>query len=392
VKILYLAPDPISAPKGASVRIALTLRTFSELGHEVETFTPPAVGTGDASMTGGAGAAGSLDGSANLLHRMLGFRAQAARWLAGRRADVVQFRSIWEGVPAIEWARRTGGLAIFELHGLPSVELPYHFPALPRYGTLDKVIAEERLVLGASDRVLVPSRTTARFAARLGVSPGRIAVVPNAVDCERFVPPLEPPSDQPPQRIVYVGTFSPWQGLTTLLEALALLRGRGLVELHVVGPMKSAWGRTLRDMIRRLRLRHAVHLSAPMAQADLLPVLHTAHVCVAPLVADARNTLQGCCPIKLLEYMAAGRPILSTRIPPVDEILEHGVTAYLARPGSAAALADALAWLLDHPAEREALAKAARDAAVSRWTVPQFRARLDAVFRELVDGCAIRVT
>lgn len=361
MKILYLAPDPVRSPKGASVRIAQTLDTLADLGHDVDVFTP------DAGV--------DLDGG-NFLERMLAFRARAARWLDDRRADVVQFRSIWEGAAAIAWARRTGAASVFELHGLPSIELPSHFPALPRHVVLDKIIAEERLVLAATDRVLVPSQTTARFALRLGVPADRLFVVPNAVDVERFTPPLEPPPPEAPYRLVYVGTLAPWQGLATLLEGLALLRARTLVELHVVGPTKSTWGRALRALARRLRLRDVVRLSGPMAQADLPPVLQTAHVCVAPLAADARNTLQGCCPLKVLEYMAAGRPILATRVPPVEEILEHGVTAHLVRAGSATAIADGLAWLIAHPEEREALGARAREAAEARWTPAHFRDRL----------------
>jgi glycosyltransferase involved in cell wall biosynthesis len=361
VRILYLAPDPVPAPKGASVRIARTVQTLRDLGHDVELFTPP--------LAGGA--------PGNFLERMLAFRAEAAGWLAARRADAVQFRSIWEGVPAVAWARRTGARAVFEAHGVPSIELGYHFPALPRHGrVLDKIIAEERRVLEGSAAVHVPSLTTARFVRRLGVPEERIHVVPNAVDPVLFSPPAAPPPDEPPFRVVYLGTLSPWQGLAALLEGLALRRGTAGVELHVVGPLKSAWARALRAHARALRVHHALHLSGPVAQADVAPILRTAHVCVAPLADDARNTLQGCCPIKLLEYMATGRPILATRLPVVEEILEHGVTGYLVQPGSAAALADGLRWMLAHPAEREALAAAARAAVLARFTPAAFRARL----------------
>ena len=361
MRILYLAPDPVPAPKGASVRIARTVQTLRELGHEVEVLTPSAEPTAPG----------------NFLERMLAFRSEAAGWLAGRRADVVQFRSIWEGVPAVAWARRTGARAIFEAHGFPSVELAYHFPALARHGrVLDKIIAEERRVLEASDAVHVPSLTTARFVRRLGVPAARIHVIPNAVDPALFSPPAAPPPDEPPFRVVYVGTLSPWQGLATVLEALALRRGTAGVELHVVGPLKGAWARALRAHARGLRVHRALHLSGAVTQADVPPILRTGHVCVAPLADDARNSLQGCCPIKLLEYMAAGRPILSTRIPVVEEILEHGVTGHLVQPGSAAALADGLRWMLAHPVEREAMGARAREAVRLGWTPEDFRRRL----------------
>jgi glycosyltransferase involved in cell wall biosynthesis len=357
--VLYLAPDAVPAPKGAAVRIERTLAALRALGHQVSAFTP---------------APAPAD---NFLDRMLRFREQASAWLRDRRADLVQFRGVWEGVAALAWARRCGARAVFEVHGLPSVELPYHFPALEAHErVLDKIIAEERALLAGADRLLAPSRTSARFLRRLGVEAERISVVPNAVDCALFSPGPEPPPDAPPLRLVYVGTLSPWQGLGTLLEALGLLRGTPAFELHVVGPAKSAWRAGLRRLARRLRVHHALHLSGPMAQADLVPVLRTAHACLAPLPADPRNALQGCCPLKILEYMAAGRPILSTRIAPVLEVLEHGRTAHLVAPGSAMALADGLAWLRQHAPEREALGRAAREEAIARWGAEAFTARL----------------
>jgi glycosyltransferase involved in cell wall biosynthesis len=365
VKILYLAPDALAAPKGAAVRIGLTLDALRAQGHEVETFTPerPEPGTP----------------AANFLERMLSFREAAARWLEGRGADLVQFRGLWDGLPAAAWARRHGARAVWEAHGFPSIELPYHFPGLVRRGAvLDKLVREERALLSLVHHVLVPSETTARYLRRLGVPDDRVSVVPNGVDTEAFRPAAVAPPDTMPLRLVYVGTLSPWQGLATALEALALLRGRALPELHVIGPTKAPWRAALRGLARGLRVHHALHLSGPMAQADLPAVLATAHVCLAPLPDDPRNSVQGCCPLKILEYMAAARPILSTRVGAVEEILEHGASAHLVRPGSAAALAEGLAWMMDHPAEREALGARARELAVARWTIGHFRERLQA--------------
>lgn len=365
MKLLYLAPDVLGAPKGAAVRIGRTIAALRTLGHEVEHFTP------------------QPPWEDNFLDRMMRFRTEAAAWLAGRSADAVQFRGIWEGVPALQWARRHGRPAVFEVHGLPSIELPYHFPALAGHGrVLDKIIDEERAVLNAADHVVVPSRTNARFLKRLGVGDERLSLVPNAVDLEAFPAAPAPPADGVPLRLVYVGTLSPWQGLGTLLEALALLRGRAAFELHVVGPTKALWRASLRRLARRLRVHHALHLSGPMAQADLVPVLHTAHVCVAPLPADPRNALQGCCPIKILEYMAAARPILSTRIEPVLEVLEHGRTAHLVAPGSGAALADGLLWMKENAEAREELGRAAREDAAASWNGGTFVERVAQALRD----------
>ena len=360
MKILYLAADSSASPKGAGVRIRRTLATYRALGHEVDCFDPPTPAPG-----------------AEFLDRALAIRSAAENWLRDRTGDLVQFRSIWEGLPALAWARRTGAHAILEGHGFPSVELPSHYPALTSHdGVLHKLIAEENAVLAAADRVITPSRTGARFLAMRGVAPARVDVIPNAVDLDLFSPGPAPPADGTPLRLVYVGTLAPWQGLPLLIEALERFRGGAGVELHTVGPLRSAWRAEIRDLARHQRVHHILHLSGPAEQRDLVPVLRTAHVCVAPLPADPRNALQGCCPIKLIEYMAAGRPILSTAVPPVEEIVEHERTAWLADPATPAALAEGIAWMLQDPAEREAMGARARTDAVAHWGPEHFERRV----------------
>jgi len=373
MKICYVANDPVPSPKGASVRIQQTVQALRALGHDVDVLT---VGTDD--ITSFPHDLIDLpDG--NFLQRMMKLREEVGAWLKGRKADLVQFRSIWEGIPAVAWAKRCGATIVFEAHGFPSVELPYRFSGLDDK-VLTKVIDEENAVLRAADRVLTVSRTGARFLRMRGVPEARISIVPNPVDTTLFAA-SEPPPDAPPLRLVYEGTLAAWQGLEGLLEALAEFRGAATVELHVIGPAKGIQAARLKALSRKLRIHHAVRLSGAMAQADLVPVLRTAHVCVAPMPNDPRNTLQGCCPIKLLEYMACGRPVLSTSIPPVEEIVDHGRTGWLVEPTGPAALADGIAWMKAHPVEREALGVAARREMEARWTVGTFRERLSAVIK-----------
>jgi glycosyltransferase involved in cell wall biosynthesis len=371
MKICYVANDPVPSPKGASVRIRQTVEALRALGHEVELLTQ---GTDD--ITSFPHDLIDLpDG--NFLQRMMKLREEVSAWLKGRKAEVVQFRSIWEGIPAVAWAKRHGATIVFEAHGFPSVELPYRFSGLDDK-VLSKVIDEENAVLRAADRVLTVSRTGARFLRMRGVAAERVSVIPNPVDTSLFAP-SEPPPDAPPLRLVYEGTLAAWQGLEGLLEAMAEFRGAANVELHVVGPAKGAQAARLKALARRLRIHHAVRISGAMAQADLVPVLRTAHVCVAPMPNDPRNALQGCCPIKLLEYMACGRPVLATFIPPVEEIVEHGKTGWLVEPTGPAALAGGIAWMKEHAAEREVLGVAARKEMEARWTIASFRERLGAV-------------
>ncbi len=271
------------------------------------------------------------------------------------------------GYAAVTLARRLGRPSLVSLRG-NDVELGMFHGS--RLSLLQATLSGADALLGVSREILDAARLI------VGDRPG-MRFVPNGVDGDLFVPAATPMVTDPPVRLVYQGTLAPWQGLDTLIEALTRFRSAP-VELHVIGPAKSHWRRRLRLFARRCRVHHQVQLLPATGQADLAPILHTAHVCVAPLAADARNAVQGCCPIKLLEYMAAARPILATAISPVEEILEHELTAWLARPGSPLALADGITWMLDHPAEREELGRRAREAALASWGPDAFRAKLAA--------------
>lgn len=380
-RILYMAPDPVGYPKGAAQRIEATVRALAAQGADVTLLTSAIPGV--PRLEGIRGVIHHpLDVTLpNFLDRALAFRRAVTPWIHAEPWDAVWFRTPWEGIAA---ARRSDVPLIYEAHGFPSIELPSHFPAVASQdGLLDKLLDEETLCLRVAHRVITPSRTGRAYLRARGVAAQRIHVIPNAVDLDRF-PPAPPPARVPgdPLRLVYLGTLAPWQGIGTLLEALALLRGRLDVRLALVGTRKGPWVRDLRGLAGALRIRGRIELCGPVPPAEVPALLAEAHACAAPLPDDARNAVQGCCPIKILEYMAAGRPVLATRVRPVQEICAHAETGWLVRPGSAHALARGLEWIAAHSEEAEALGARARAEVARNWTVDGFAARVGAVLEK----------
>jgi len=371
MRLLYAAFDPVPFPKGAATRIEATVRALVKAGARVTLLTPQAPPV--------AGFAARLEGldhrpvaveAQNFLDRALAFRARVARTL-NEGFEACMVRSPWEGVPAA----RAGLPLIYEVHGFPSVELPAHFPRLREHaGLLSRLVDEELLMLARARLCVTPSQLGLRYLHSRGVRPERIRVIPNSVD--RYPAPVERPEG--PFRALYAGTLAPWQGLDTLLEALALLKGRLPLTVRFAGTRKGPWLRQLRRHAQHLRVRSLLEMLGPLEGEALAGEMAAADVCLAPLPDNARNSLQGCCPVKILEYMAAGRPILSTRIPAVEELLTHRETGWLVRPGSPRALADGLRWLAENPSEaaalgaqalrsvRERFPRAGFDAAVAR--------------------------
>ncbi len=366
--ILYAAFDPVPFPKGAATRIAATVRALTRAGARVTLLTPQAPPVpGFAPRLEGLDHRPVVLQADNFLDRALAFRAHVAETLAGEAWDACWVRSPWEGVPAA----RTGMPVVYEVHGFPSVELPAHFPRLREHPELlGRFVEEELLLLSRARHFVTPSQLGLRYLHSRGVRPERVHVIPNSVD--RFPPPRDRPEG--PFRALYAGTLAPWQGLDTLLEALALLKGRLDLKVRLAGTRKGPWLRQLRRHAQHLRVRSLLEVLGPLDPAALDEETSRADVCLAPLPDNARNSLQGCCPVKILEYMAAGRPVLSTRIPAVEELLIHGKTGWLVRPGSPRALADGLRWLVDHPAEAAGLGAQARVSVAERFSRAGFDA------------------
>lgn len=376
MKILYMAFDPVPFPKGSATRIEATVRALVRGGGQVHLLTPRPPGGADVRL--------ELDGlehrpvavgvgGDNFLDRVLYFRQVAAERVRSQSWDAIWFRSPWEGLPALE----SPACRIYEAHGFPSVELPSHYPqVLERDDLMDRLAFQEVALLRHCDLFVTPSRTGRSFLINRGADPGRIHVVPNSIDPQELVPPQAEPAPGPPWKLAYLGTLAPWQGLITLLEALGRLKGRVEVKLELAGTRKGRWMRQVRRVAQALRVRSAIEFRGPQDRAGVLELLQSCHFCAAPFPNDPRNSLQGCCPIKLLEYMAVARPILSTSLRPVREVLTHGSTAWLVRPDSPYALAEGIRWLTEHPEESTRMGLAAREEVAQSWNRELFDQRI----------------
>ncbi|MEB3197914.1 MAG: glycosyltransferase family 4 protein, partial [Candidatus Sericytochromatia bacterium] len=221
------------------------------------------------------------------------------------------------------------------------------------------------------------SPVTARCLVDLGAEAKRVEVVPNGVTLADYPPRAD--DDEGPE-LLYLGTLAPWQGLDTLLVALADLPPA--VRLRVVGPAGRGWAARLRTRAAQLGVAGRLLISAPVAPADVPALLARARLCVAPLDGSARNLIQGCCPLKLLEYAAAGKPILASAVPPVEALFRHGETAWLVPPDDPAAWSRALRQLLDDAALRARLGAGAR-AIAAHWDWSHVHAAWRRIYADL---------
>ena len=258
----------------------------------------------------------------NPIARARVFRTKLADVLERQAFDVIHFRSIFEGVPITDPSLNRGAKLIYEANGFPSIELKYHYRKVAGDDSfLGRTERQEQTCLDAADRIVTVSDVTAAYIASRGVSDQNISIIRNGVDREVF-PFARPPEAKPDEllRLCYIGTLTGWQGIETLLEAVELLRKHQLVQLTIMGPQPKHRKRQLDREIERLRIADDVKFLDPASKREVCRLLHDSHFCVVPLMGVDRNTVQGCCPLKMIEAMAAGCPVVASNLPIVAEL------------------------------------------------------------------------
>ncbi|HZI16710.1 MAG TPA: glycosyltransferase family 4 protein [Myxococcus sp.] len=234
-------------------------------------------------------------------------------------------------------------------------------------------------VLGHAGALLIGSRSFAQeVQGHHGTPLEHFTLVPGATDTRRFRPRDEArlgALGRPPV-LLYHGRVDARKGVMELLDALRLLvrEGRRLkLVVSGIGPDVDA----VRARVKGNELEDLVELTGHAAYEDAPGMYRRGHLFVSPTYAEGfSNTI--------LEAMATGLPIVSTRAVGVVDCLEDGRDALLVPPRDAHALARAIARLLDDAALRERLARAALEEVRELYSWQAVGRRIQGVYERLV--------
>ncbi len=379
---LYAAFDVFPSAKGAAVHIDRFARClFEHVGGGLLHVL------GDASMPayqreGDVEILRYRQPEPNFLRRSQGYGMHLDRALAqaGHSLKICHFRDPWSGVPVL---RHTGHgyKTLFEVNGLPSIELPYSYPSVAPE-TLDKIRAVEDFCLHSSDLIVTPARGIADSLEQRGVAAERIRVIPNGAELPKRPRP-ESPAEWP--YIIYFGAVQPWQGLETLLQAFVRLLDFPDLKLVICASVAERRTKPYQRLVKRLGLSNRVHWEYALGQNALDPWRRNALLSVAPLSECSRNLEQGCSPLKVLESMAAGVPVVASDLPPVREIMRDGEQGRLVQPDRPAELARVIRVLLEYPDERQRLGSAGREHIRYHFSWEKALASLRQAYDELLE-------
>ena len=252
------------------------------------------------------------------------------------------------------WARRRRLPFVASLKGIIADELKNE------RGWVRRLLAVqarwERLNTRRADLVMVTSRYCAEVARReYGVSPARVAVVPEPIDVTqwdvRFArAPRRGPRAGPV--VLSVARLYPRKRLVDLLHAAARLRAcASALEIRIVG-RGPEWA-SLVELHARLGLGDSVRLLGNLSRERLAEEYVNADLFCLPSVQEGFG-------IVFLEAMAAGLPVVACRAAAIPEVVLDGITGVLAPPRDPAALARSLAELAADPARARRLGEEGR--------------------------------
>jgi glycosyltransferase involved in cell wall biosynthesis len=383
--VLYCAFDVVPSPKGASTHITYFTHGLVEAGYQVQLIT-----AGDPSLPERDTYCGAqllrvpVGNDFNFLQRAVEFGQAVMRHVESSPPyALVHFRSIWSGLALVQARPRFGYKTLFEVNGLPSIELKYHYPSLKGSLALAKIKEQEIVTLLLADAVVCPSAVTRAYIASLGIPRERITVIPNGMDAKLFTPqPLGPSADLP--TLLYIGTLADWQGLDLLLEAMPAILAAHPARLRIVGRGRGRQRKALLKRVRKLGLEESISVEPAVPHHEMPALIAQANVCLAPLAYNDRNVTQGCCPLKIIEYMACARPVVAANLPVVRELAREDMDALLFTPDDPADLARCVLALLDDPSLAQCLAGSAARRARDRFSWHQAQKKLLAVYDRLL--------
>ncbi len=235
----------------------------------------------------------------------------------------------------------------------------------------------ESLNLAAADLVVVVSQPLKDTLVKQGVLPEKILVNPNGVNPDAYSPGISGAAVRTKlglegKRVYgFIGTFGNWHGAEVLAEAFGrMVRAR---------PDLRAGSRLLLigDGVRLPQVKEAIErhgigdisvLTGLIPQKQGPAHLAACDILVSPHVPNPDGSAFFGSPTKLFEYMAMGKGIVASDLDQIGEILEHGKSAWMTRPGDPDSLAEGMAALADDPALCARLGQAAREEVVAKFT------------------------
>lgn len=384
MKLAYLDPNPLPEQRTVPLQILQNVDAFGENGVDVWLFSPQGSSTAHEILARPLNDHVCCQIIPNLKTKWWYFSGSnryfyraASQWVLKNQPDVIFVRNLKLAYHLLHHTRIP---IFFEAHEIFQQSFAESHPMTWRNKRKLKRLAHlESYVYSHVRGLIVKTQTMADDLHHLYGLTTPTLISPNGYDHHQIIPSKESSPTGESCIILYLGTLHPWKGLDTLLDALPFIHKRG--EVWIAGGNPSEVAR-YQEKINELHLRDRVKLLGTIPPKDRFKVINQADICVHPLTA-ASMASRYTSPLKLFEYMAMGKAIVTADVPALREVLTHEHNALLTAPGQPSGMAQAINRLMDDPELACALGQKAHLDALNYTWVARTRYILDFIQEHL---------
>ncbi|MDA0323272.1 MAG: glycosyltransferase [Verrucomicrobia bacterium] len=383
-RVLFISPQPFYQWRGSPIRVAFDVQAIAELGFDVDLLTLPIgqdLGIEGVNVIRVANPFGVSNvpigpSVAKLFFDLL--LCRAAMSLA-RRHDYAVIHAVEDAGIIGSWvARRAKAKCIFEKHSDPASHRSGWLRnlILSLYHRVEtSVIRASDAVIGTGPGLIEQARATGTSASLhhiFDIPSSRVEADPDDIASAR----RKLQSRDSDVVIMYVGSFAVYQGIDLMFEAMPrVLAEAPDARFVVIGGSAEQIARR-RNALSALGLAERVHFLGSVHPDDLPAYLAASDILLSPRISGT-NT-----PLKLLDYLKAGRAIVASDTPANRLILNPKIAVLAA--AEPAAFAEAILGLCANPGDRTALASAGRQLIDDTYNYDGFKARLGECYGELL--------
>ncbi|PIQ96034.1 MAG: hypothetical protein COV67_11750, partial [Nitrospinae bacterium CG11_big_fil_rev_8_21_14_0_20_56_8] len=271
----------------------------------------------------------------------------------------------------VTWLKYVLGFVyVNEVNGLSTVELRIN--RKPGW-VIGATRCLERITFRMADLLVTPSEKIRDALCRdYGIDPSRFLVVSNGADPE-LLQPLNPEQcrrelnlDPHLKYLVFVGSFKRWHGISKIVDVFPqILERRPDCRLLLVGDGEDK--PAIESIIRDKSLEGTVLLFGRRPFSEVSRFINAGDICIAPYF-DALLNETGISPLKIYEYFACGKPVITSPMGGLESVFERFEVGVLVDSSDPMAWVDAVTGLLNDPERIQILGQNARRTLVEEFS------------------------
>jgi len=225
----------------------------------------------------------------------------------------------------------------------------------------------------------------------IGCPPEKIVIHHIGIELDKYDFHIRKPNSQ--VRLLVCGRFVEKKGIPYAVEALkrVISKTKADVRLTIVGDSSRRGAMTVEKKkilcaIEEHGIRDAVTLKGFVSHSDLLRIIYDHHILLAPSIHASDGNAEGGFPVILTEAQASGMPVVAFNHCDIPEIIQDGVSGFLAPEHNVNAFAEKLIYLIDNPEIWPKMGLAGRAYVEANYDIHKLNDRLIEIYQSLLHG------